>query len=195
MAPSNEYLVDEVVQRQLAGHDNKLIKGHTTWFPGEEPEVHWDFNRPKEFELLGAYLDGFQDIDFRDGNVTVRNAALATYGTVDDYLLGRVANTHLHPASAFNKAQTNGMVILATADGRIIRDDRLRVATEMHQAALDVATHRITKTVASAGKRVGASQRRALRIAPGAEKDLAVLTETTVDDIMGETRRALGRGE
>ena len=107
MAPGNDYLMDESVQQQLAAHDNKLIKGSTVWFPGETPTVHWDFNRAKEVELLNGYLSGFQDIDFRDGNVTVQDATQATYGTTDEYLTGRIANTHLHPASAFNKAQTN----------------------------------------------------------------------------------------
>ena len=48
MAPSNPFLMDEHVQEQLAAHDHKLIKGSTVWFPGETPEVHWDFNRAKE---------------------------------------------------------------------------------------------------------------------------------------------------
>ena len=195
MAPSNEYLLDETVQQRLAAHDNKLIKGHTVWFPGETPEVHWDFNRSKEFELLGAYVNGFQDIDFRDGNVTVQDAALATYGTTDEYLTGRIANTHLHPASAFNKAQTNGMVTMATADGRIIRDDRLLVAKERFQEAADRFEHRVVKSSTAAAKSLNAEKRRSLRIAPGAEQDLAAITSGTLDSVLGQQQRALGQGE
>lgn len=195
MAPGNEYLLDADVQQELAAHDGKLIKGSTVWFPGEQPEVHWDFNRAKEFELLGGYLGGFQDIDFRDGNVTVQGATLATYGKVDDYLLGRVAGTHLHPASAFNKAQTNGLVTMATADGRIVRDDRMAVARERYQDAADRYEHRVVKSSTAAAKSLNAEKRRSLRIAPGAEQDLVEITSGALTSVLGQQQRALGQGE
>lgn len=196
MAPRNTYLMDETVQRRLADHDRQLIKGSTTWFPGEEPEVHWDFNRAKEFELLGAFLDRFSDLDFRDGKVTLEEAARATYGVSDDYLVGRIATTHLNPASGFNKTCMNGQVCVVDADGsHIIRDDRVRVARERYQAAADKFQHRVTKTTVSAGKSLNAEQRRSLRIAPGAEEQLKQITEVVVDATMRQTRRALGAGE
>lgn len=196
MAPSNEYLMDQTIRARLAEHDRKLIKGSTTWFPGEEPEVHWDFNRTKEFELFQSFLDRFTDLDFRDGNVTVEAAATATYGFADDYLTSRIATTHLNPASGFNKACMDGQVAVVAPDGsHIIRDDRLRVATERFQAAADKFQHRVAKTTTSAGKSLNAERRRSLRIASDAEDRLKEIAQHTWDATSEQTRLALGRGD
>lgn len=196
MAPTNTYLMDETIQARLAAHDRQLIKGSTTWFPGEDPEVHWDFNRSKEFELLGDFLDQFSDIDFRDGKVTIEDAARATYGSSDEYLVGRITTTHMHPASGFNKTRMNGQVAVVAQDGsHIIRDDRLRIATERYQAAADKFEHRVAKSIGTASKSLKAEQRRSMRIAPDAGNEVAAITEKTWADTSSQGRLAIGQGE
>ena len=183
MAPSNPFLMDEHVQQQLAAHDQKLIKGSTVWFPGETPEVHWDFHRPKELELLGGFLNGFSDIDYRDRKVTVTDACRATYGMVDEYLVSRIAGTHLNPASQFNKTQMNGQVAVVASDGAtIVRDDRLRVAMDITQEAADRYEHRVTKAQDTASKSLKLKLKRSLRIAPGADVQLKAITEHATDN-------------
>lgn len=179
MAPSNDYLLDETVQIRLAAHNPHLIKFTTVWFPGEDPVKHCDFDRSTELGLLAAFIGGFTDMDFRNGGVTVEDAEQATYGFVDEYLTKRICSTHLHPASSFNKTtQMNGQVVLVAQDGsHIMRDDRLRVATERYQVAADKFHVRVDRTVNNASKSLKVEERRSLRIAPAA--DLKAITERT----------------
>lgn len=196
MAPSNDYLLDEQVQQRLAAHDHKLIKGSTVWFPGEAPEVHWDFNRPKEYELLAAFLDGFSDIDYRDGKVTVDDAARAVYGTADEYLTGRIASTHLNPASGFNKTLANGEVVMMAADGvRIIRDDRMRVAQDRYQEAADKFEHRVVKSTTAAARSLKAAHKRSIRIAPTAKNELSAISTNTLNNVTGQQQLAIEAAE
>jgi hypothetical protein len=193
MAPSNDYLLDETVRERLAAHDRRLIKGSTSWFPGEEPEVHWDFNRAREFELLTAYLDGFTDLAYRDGEVTVEGAAEATYGTGDDYLKGRISGTHLNPASGFNKGLANGEVVMVGPDGeRIIRGNRVAVASERVQAAADQGQHRMIRAAAIAARQVATAKRRGLRIAPAAAGELDAIINSAVENTVEQQRLAFG---
>ena len=65
---------------------------------------------------------------------------------VDEYLVGRIAGTHLNPASQFNKTQMNGQVAVVASDGmHILRDDRLRVAMGITQEAADRYEKRWTR--------------------------------------------------
>jgi hypothetical protein len=195
MAPTNDWLMDASIQQQLAAHDPKLIKGSTTWFPGEEPVEHWDFHRPREMERLAEFLESHTDLDFRNGNVTVDDAAMAVYGLLDPYLTNRIRNVHLNPSSGFNKTRMDGTIAVVDVDeATIIQDDRNRVALAVYQARLDRYQEKVGKAIAREGKGVKRAERRALRIAPTSEEKLREVTEQTVEATFQETRRTLGTG-
>ena len=195
MAPSNPYLVDEAVQRKLAEHDGKLIKCLSVRFPGGESEEHWDFHRPKEYELLNAFLGRFSDVDYREGKVTVEDAVVATYGTADEYLRNRIVKTHLRSDSAFNKAHMNGMVTMATEDGLIVRGDRVVVATRDFQEKADAGQRRLVKSAGTVAKSLNVQRRRSLRIAPSAAGELDAIANEMLNNVVDEQQRALGQGE
>jgi hypothetical protein len=196
--PGNDYLLDPAVQAHLAAHDGELITiSVPKRFPGQpQPPDQFDFNRSKEVELLSGYLNGFTDIDYRDGNVTVDDAAQAVYGTVDEYLANRIALTHLKADSAFNKAQMNGQVTIVGMDGqRIIRDSRRRVVEALVREKTDAFQHAMTKKAHTAAKPVNAAIRKAGRIAPGSEADMKAIAREAADNAAHEQYLALGQGE
>jgi hypothetical protein len=167
MAPSNPYLEDKDVQQRLAAHNNRLIKRTSIEFLGEEPEVHWDFNRAVEFALLNAFLDQFAEPDFRDGKVTVKAAAGAVYGSdVDDYLQNRAIGL-LRPASGFNKEYSlNGLLFVALANGSIARANRGELADSELITRTDMARERLEKTALVQFRGINAAYKRAVRIDP-----------------------------
>lgn len=186
MAPSNtvnEYLLDEDVRNRLKAHNEGLVQGLIKILVGQAPEdakVLWVFCRAKEVELLGAYFKGFQEIDFRDGNVTVADAAVATYSYTDDYLFDRIAKTHLGPDSVFNKTQ-GGNLLKATADGRIVREDRFQTAKGIVQEKADGYLRALGKKADTAAKPVLAAIRKAERIAPGHEREYKAISRGAAD--------------
>jgi hypothetical protein len=196
MAPTNTYLQDEAAQTKIAAHDSRLVKFSQTWFPGEEPTTHCDFNRTRELELLDEYLSQFDDTDFRGGNVTVDGACQKLYGSTDEYLLSRVTQTHLHPASTFNKnMMRNGQVVVAAPGGLIVRDDRRRVALDRWQVAVDKRQARVVGTIARGTKTLEAERKRSLRIDPTAETELKEISRASAEAINIQNRLALGQGE
>jgi hypothetical protein len=197
MAPTNEYLADPEVQERLAKHDNRLIKLMTVRFPGEAPEEHCDFNRPREFELLAGYLDRFSDIDFRDGRVTVTEAARATYGVTDNggYLDRRIVGI-LAPSSVFNQKHfSNGQCCRVDDQGRIIRDDRERIAIAALQEAADWATRAAVRAATSGGKHMRGAERRARKIAPASSEKLRAIASEARSHIVDQAQLALGQGD
>lgn len=196
MAPSNTYLQDEKVQAQIAAHDPRLVKFSQTWFPGEDPTTHCDFNRNRELQLLEEYLSQFDDSDFRSGNVTVDGAARTMYGTTDDYLLTRITSVHLHPASQFNKnVMQNGQVVVPAPGGLIVRDDRRQVALNRWQTAVDNRQNKVVRAMARGTKTLEAERKRTLRIDPTAETELKQITQKSAELISAQNRLALGMGE
>jgi hypothetical protein len=197
MAPTNSYLLDEAARDRLVQHNNRLVKRVSSQFAGEDEESHYDFNRAKEWELLNGFLNSFQDPDFRSGVVNVDAAAQATYGSTDDYLLGRIAKSHLYAASDFNKrTQANGQVVVVAADGAtIIRVDRGSAARQNMQAILDKARAALNKAADTQGKRVHAQEKRSLKIDPTSGHDLQALTSETLDNVVQHQQQALGQGE
>lgn len=165
MAPSNTYLTEDTV-RQLAAHNNHLIKRTTIEFPGEDPEVHWDFHRPVEYELLGGFLDRYAEPDFTDGKVTVAAAGLHVYGAVDEYLLSRTAGM-MTPASAFNKAYSvNGLVYVVSPNGAVLRGNRTEIALRILDDRAGVARERVGRVATTQLRGIEAAARKALRTDP-----------------------------
>lgn len=196
MAPSNTYLQDEAVQAKIAAHDPHLVKFSQTWFPGEDPTTHCDFNRNRELELLDKYLSQFDDSDFRSGNVTVAGASQTMYGTSDDYLVTRITSVHLHPASQFNKnVMRNGQVVVPAPGGQIVRDDRRRVALDRWQGAVDTRQGKVLRSMARGVKTLEAERKRTLRIDPTAETELKEISRASCEAINVQNRLALGQGE
>lgn len=197
MAPSNTYLQDKAVQDHLAAHDPLLIKYTATWSPGQDPEQHCDFNRDREFELLGDHLRQFTDADFRSGNVLIADALQAAYGTSnDEYLAARLTSTHLHPASTFNKkVMSNGQVMTADPSGtHIIRGDRRQLALEIAQMAADLAATKAARSLTRIGKSLTYQNRKALRVDPTAKKEIGEIGYRTAENIQEQTRLALNPG-
>jgi hypothetical protein len=195
MAPSNDYLQDETVQTELAAHDAHLIKGSTTWFPGEDPQVHWDFNRAKEWELLSGYVGQYSDLQFRQGEVTLEEAVKATYGKTDEYLTNRLQG-HLKPGSGFNHSLMNGEVCIVGPDGAsLIRDNRRRLAEEVKQAANDEAEIQSAKKLVVQGKKATLGTKRALRIDPSAQEACEIIDRKTVEHLMNQGILSLGSGD
>lgn len=194
MAPTNDYLMADDVLQRLGAHDPKLVKCSTSWFLGEEPEIHRDFNRTQEISRLAAYLDRCTEADFSEGNVTIDDAARSVYGYTDDYLCHRIASTHLNPGSAFNKSLPNGTVAMLGPEGVIVHGNRIQVAEAELQIALDKLNHRVVKTATSEAKGLARAERKAMRIAPDASDQLRELTRSAVEETFGTAQRALGRG-
>lgn len=172
MAPANDYLTDdESAVKRLAAHNRHLVKRTTIEFEGEDPEVHWDFHRPAEIGALSEFLARFSETDFVDGNVTLQGATEHVYGEPDEYLMKRTY-LMLKPASAFNKAHTNGLVYVVNSNGTVGREDRESAARRELETQLDHTLVRVVTVAHREADKVGVALRRALKIDPNARAAL-----------------------
>lgn len=198
MTQGNDYLLDPAVQQQLQAHDQDLLAQSVPPWPlgAPQPASIVVFNRKREAELLKIYADNFTDIDFRDGNVTVDDAAQATYGTADEYFTDRIVKTWLKPDSGFNKEQADGHVLVVGPDGQhIIRNTRRSAAADLVQTRSDHMERALARKAVTVAKPVKAAINRAERIAPGSKADMQAIARGAADNVARETYRALGQGE
>jgi hypothetical protein len=197
MAPGNTYLDDPAVRRKLGAHNNRLIQGSRRWFYGETPDEdqdHWDFNGAVELDLLSKYVQRFAEPDFKDGKVTVADAAVATYGYTDAYLENRIAG-HMVAYSAFNKKYSvNGLVFSLGALGTIVRADRSALAKALVERPLTAAEEQLVKSATRHGKRVQRQYKRAVRIDPDGRPELESMLGERESDIGRATQQALASG-
>jgi hypothetical protein len=196
MTPGNDYLLDPVVQQELQAHDKDLLSQNVPAWPlgAPQPAPVVVFNRSREKELLKSYVDGFTPIDFRDGNVTVNNAALAVYGKVDEYLEDRLVRTWFKPDSTFNREQGDSAVLVVGLDGQTITlSDRLDAAAALVQGRADAFQKAMIKKAQTASKPVVAAINRGKRVAPGSAEALQAIARSAADNAVIEQYKALGQ--
>jgi hypothetical protein len=190
MAPNNAYLsADESVQQRLSARG--LVKRTTVEggvdFTGD-PEIHVDFNKSVEADLLAPFLDQFAEPDFVDGKVTLEAAAQAVYGPdFDEYLTNRLSTTMLRPWSPFNKTHgKDGLVFVASADGHIARGDPDVLSEQELIARLQVEQERAEKEARGRATRIRAAHKKASQIAPkNAAKLEAIMVEKVAEILQG----------
>lgn len=190
----NDYLADPAVRAKLRGHHPKLITVHWQGIDENEPgEPHFVFNTAVEEELLSPYLEGFSDIDYRDGVVTVEDATKATYGYIDVYVRNRLAKTHLKLDGSYNKHQANGHLTIVAADGNtIVRGGTDAIGANHLQTRLDSWATKVITTATKSSRYVNAAERRVKKLAPGV--DIKAMKAETLSQVVEREQRAIEEG-
>lgn len=195
----SQYLLDPAKRSAIAAHDPKLVVWSTPpYFDGDvQPTPIPTFNRSREVELLLKFLGQYSDQAFEDDSVTVDDAALTVYGTVDPDLKYRVTDTHLTPGSVLNKpVNTNGTVFVCSDNVHIVKQDRGRVVEERFREDAEAYGKRMRRTSGVASRELLKAQRRATRVGGQAVlPQIRELTQQVTEHSIEEQRRALGMGE
>lgn len=194
MAPNSEYLADSANREKLAAHNPRLFRKTTYEYIGEEPEVHWTFNRQAETDALAAFLAPFAAPDFTDGKVTVNAAAVHVYGNADEWLTRHIASTMLQPMTPFNaKHASNGLVYVAMSDGTIVRGDRLTLAMGDFVPVADKVRADVARTSDRGHRRLERQAKRAYKIAgPDGKAELDAMVQERRAEILAEAQARFG---
>jgi hypothetical protein len=184
-------------RQRLTEADPHMVRCSSTWYPGEDPTFHYDFERSVELGLLQQFLSGFSGSDFADGNVTLVMAAKGVYRYEDPYLVNRMRG-HLSVARGdFNvKYASDGIAYHVLDDDTIARDDKEDLAQRWMQERADSRRSVMERKAGLEARGVERESKRAKKLAPAIAGQLDGIKHRWGHEVPAlverEARKALG---
>jgi hypothetical protein len=196
VAPTNEYLNNDDNRQRLTEVDPHLVRCSSTWYAGEEPTLHFDFERAVELGRLQAFLDRFNGADFADGKVTLGMATEAVYSYEDPYLLGRMRGHLSVGRGDFNVRYTDGTAYHVLDDDTVARDDKDNLARRWLQERADTRRAAVERRAGVEARGVEREAKRATKLAPASVGELDSIKHRWGHEVPAlveqQTRKALG---
>lgn len=198
---AEEYLAIDANVQRLVAHNPRILK--KVWgaenFNDDPVVLKVTINGPEERSGLSTHLDGFDGPDFRDGHVTLLEAAEAVFGPLTDpegddaFLVKRVRST-VSSVDFSVKYGPNGFGYTVVGDV-IRRDTRRTIAFDRLGDRITVGAERAAKVAIIQGRGIKNTCTSVSKLDPESASELRALEAEGRVQISSRVALEIGAGE